>query len=150
MKINVDFIYPIGSVYISTQAINPGVLFGGKWEQTAKSRCIMGAGANVANTDNTWGSYAASSYNWVAGSRIGEPSHLLTQAEMPSHTHSSVYRHTGTDDSNFSGHIDNSVEANDTGTDRRKDQLTTGSAGGNTAHNNLPPIEVYYIWKRVS
>lgn len=30
MKINVDFIYPIGSVYISTQSTNPSVLFGGK------------------------------------------------------------------------------------------------------------------------
>lgn len=150
MKINVDFIYPIGSIYITTQAINPGILFGGKWEQTCKSRCLMGAGSNVANTDNSWGSYAAGGYNFTVGSRVGEISHLLTQAEMPAHTHSSAYRHTGTDDSNFSGHIANSVEANDTGTDNRKDQLTTGSAGGDTAHNNLPPSEVYYIWKRVS
>lgn len=150
MKINIDFIYPIGSIYISTESINPSVLFGGKWEQTCKSRCLMGAGSNIANTDNSWGSYTASSYNCVAGSRFGEPSHLLTQAEMPSHSHSSVYRHIGTDDSNFSGHIENSVEANDTGTDKRKDQLTTGSTGGGTAHNNMPPVEVYYIWKRVS
>lgn len=150
MKINVDFIYPIGSVYITTQAINPGILFGGKWEQTCKSRCLMGAGSNVANTDNSWGSYVAGGYNFTVGSRVGEISHLLVQAEIPAHTHSSCYRHTGTDDSNFSGHIDNSVEANDTGTDKRKDQLTTGSTGGGTAHNNLPPVEVYYIWKRVS
>ena len=150
MKINVDFIYPIGSVYITTQSINPSVLFGGKWEQTCKSRCIMGAGSNISNTDDSWGSYAASSYNFVSGSRIGESSHLLTQGEMPSHSHSSVYRHIGTDDSNFSGHIANSVEANDTGTDKRKDQLTTGSTGGGSAHNNIPPVEVYYIWKRVS
>ena len=150
MKINVDFIYPIGSVYITTQAINPGILFGGKWEQTCKSRCLMGAGSNIANTDDSWGSYAAAGYNFTVGSRVGEISHLLTQAEMPAHTHSSAYRHIGTDDSNFSGHIDNSVEANDTGTDKRKDQLTTGSTGGGTAHNNLPPVEVYYIWKRVS
>lgn len=150
MKINVDFMYPIGSVYISTQSTNPSVLFGGTWEQTSKSRCIMGAGSNIANTDNRWGEMPVGSYLFSAGVRVGEVTHRLLEAEMPAHTHSSCYRHIGTDDSNFSGHIDNSVEANDTGTDRRKDQLTTGSTGGNTAHNNLPPVEVYYIWKRVS
>lgn len=148
MKINVDFIYPIGSVYISTQSTNPSVLFGGNWEQTSKSRCVMGAGSNVANTDDSWGSYTAGGYNFTVGSRVGEISHLLTQAEMPAHTHSSVKRNTGTDDSNFSGHVANAVEGNDT--DTTKDTLNTGSAGGSTAHNNLPPAEVYYIWKRVS
>lgn len=148
MKINVDFIYPIGSIYITTQAINPRILFGGKWEQTCKSRCLMGAGSNVANTDNSWGSYAAGGYNFTVGSRVGEISHLLTEAEMPAHTHSSVKRNTGIDDQNFSGHVANACEANDT--DTNKDILTTGSKGGSTAHNNLPPVEVYYIWKRVS
>ena len=150
MKINVDFIYPIGSVYISTESTNPSVLFGGTWQQTAKSRAIVGAGSNIANTRTTYGVYAAGTLDLQAGELIGEPWVTLDISEIPGHTHSSCYRHTGTDDSNFSGHIANSVEANDTGTDNRKDQLTTGSTGGGNAHNNMMPAEVYYIWKRVS
>lgn len=148
MKINVDFIYPIGSVYISTESTNPGVLFGGTWQQTAKSRAIVGAGSNIANTRTTYGVYAAGTLNLQAGELIGEPWVTLDISEIPAHTHSSVKRNTGTDDSNFSGHVANACEANDT--DTTKDTLTTGSAGGGNAHNNIMPAEVYYIWKRVS
>lgn len=95
MKINVDFIYPIGSVYISTQAINPGVLFGGTWVQTCKSRALAGAGSNIANTNSNYGTYAAGTLNLQAGELLGEISHKLTVAEMPSHKHPIPYRTSG-------------------------------------------------------
>ena len=51
MKINVDFIYPIGSIYISTESINPSFFFCGSWVLTFKSRALAGAGSYIANTN---------------------------------------------------------------------------------------------------
>ncbi len=33
MLINTDFIYPIGSVYMSVNSVDPSILFGGTWER---------------------------------------------------------------------------------------------------------------------
>ena len=53
--------------------------------------------------------------------------------------------YTGTDDKNFSGHLPNGIEANDS------DELSvryTNSEGNNKYHNNIPPVFAIYIWKR--
>ena len=43
--------YPVGSIYQSTDAASPAVLFGGTWEQIAENRVLMGAsGAHAAAT----------------------------------------------------------------------------------------------------
>jgi hypothetical protein len=33
-NINVDIIYPVGSIYLSVNGVDPHYLFGGQWEQT--------------------------------------------------------------------------------------------------------------------
>lgn len=151
MKINVDFIYPIGSVYISTQSTNPSVLFGGKWVQTAKSRAIVGAGSNIANTDTTYGTLAAGSLNLTAGELMGEPTHTLSVNEMPAHKHTLWF--TGTSSDVGTPHYHNFGEGIAFGINNqrkygRNDMID--DAGGGQGHNNIMPIEVYYIWKRVS
>ena len=46
-----DAIYPIGSIYISTNNTNPGSFFKGVWESVGSGRCLMGVDANhAANT----------------------------------------------------------------------------------------------------
>lgn len=45
MQINVDLIYPIGSIYMTTSTVSPAVLFGGTWERI-KGRCIVGVDEN--------------------------------------------------------------------------------------------------------
>lgn len=143
MKINVDFIYPIGSVYITTQAINPSILFGGVWKQTAKSRAIVGAGANIANTNTVYGPLAAGALNFSAGELIGEPTHTLSINEIPSHGHGLKWDKEGGTGSGNGTLMKNS----DSGAAYT---YYTTNAGGGQAHNNIMPIEVYYIWKRVS
>lgn len=142
MKINVDFIYPIGSIYISTESINPSVLFGGTWVQTCKSRALAGAGSNIANTNSSYGAYAAGTLNLQAGELLGEISHKLTVAEMPSHKHPIPYR--------TAGGGQGSTWYTDPGTADGSSDSKAVAVGGNGAHNNIMPIEVYYIWKRVS
>ena len=133
---------------MSVNKVNPSNLFGGEWEAISQGRCLMGAGVVETNTDNWCGTTNAGDWTAYAGLMGGEVFHTLTTTQIPAHTHSSVIRYTGTDDNNFSGHLANGVEANDTSTS--KDTLTTGSTGGSGSHNNLPPYLVVYMWKRVS
>lgn len=42
VKINVDLMYPVGSIYLSTNSTNPSQLFGGTWEQWGKGRVPVG------------------------------------------------------------------------------------------------------------
>lgn len=151
MKINVDFIYPIGSVYITTQPVNPSVLFGGEWVQTCKSRCLVGAGSNIANTDTTYGTLDAGSLNLTAGVLLGVPTVTLQTSQIPAHEHAISWP-SGTADIRYES---NSISGSHSitigglgGTALVVPKAT--STGGGAAHSNMPPAEVYYIWKRVS
>lgn len=82
-NINFDKIYPVGSIYMSVNSINPSELFGGTWEQL-KDRFLLGAGDTYS-----------------AGSTAGEAAHTLTVDEIPTHTH--TYRYTNPPTSNTGG-----------------------------------------------
>lgn len=62
-------IYPIGSIYLSVNSVDPSTLFGGTWEKI-KDRFLLSSGDTYSN-----------------GSIGGEASHTLTINEMPSHKH---------------------------------------------------------------
>lgn len=68
--LNMDDIYPVGSVYLSVNNVNPATLFGGTWELIAGGRCLIGA-----------------SKTYPLGSTGGEAEHALLETEMPSHKH---------------------------------------------------------------
>ena len=115
--------HPVGSIYISVDATNPSLLFGGTWQQIT-GRFLLAAGSG-----------------YTAGSTGGEATHKLTVAEMPAHTHSAYYRAFPT-----SGATDtNAFVVFNTGT-----RSNTGSAGSGAAHNNMPPYLTVYIWKRTA
>lgn len=50
MKINIDMIYPIGSIYMTISTVSPAILFGGTWERI-KGRCIVGVDENDTDFD---------------------------------------------------------------------------------------------------
>ena len=118
----VDFIYPVGSIYMSVSNTNPGILFGGTWAQI-KDTFLLSAGDT-----------------YTAGTTGGEASHTLTVAEMPSHDHSTEAAYV----SAGSGTITKSWLAWGAGTG--KVQYT----GGDGAHNNMPPYLVVYVWQRTA
>ncbi len=68
--LNMDDIYPVGSVYLSVNNVNPATLFGGTWKLIADGRCLIGA-----------------SKTYPLGSTGGEAEHALLETEMPSHKH---------------------------------------------------------------
>ena len=115
-------IYPVGSIYISTKAINPSKLFGGTWMQI-QDRFLLGAGSK-----------------YKAGATGGESEHTLTIDEIPEHYHEyntlsidlgSGYTSGGTYE------ITSSIGATD-------------NTGGGKSHNNMPPFVVVYMWTRLS
>ncbi len=145
----VDLVYPVGSVYISTAATDPALLFGGGW-QAIEDRFLLAAGNE----------YAALS----AG---GESSHTLTVSELPSHRHTITVEGDG----QHSHYIENYAVVNaggsgvmeswgsGSGTSRSiytdaGGYHTHGAAasytGGGEAFDLLPPYLAVYMWKRIS
>ncbi len=78
-----DDVYPIGSIYMSVNAINPGNLFGGKWEQI-QNRFLLAAGTSY-NNGTTGGSATHTPSGTLSGGAVGN--HTLTVSEIPAHTH---------------------------------------------------------------
>lgn len=133
-----ELIYPVGSIYLSTNATNPATIFGGEWTQI-KDRFLLAAGDG----------YAAGSYG-------GEATHVLTESEMPSHWHSIYQQHSSGD--NSLGLWDSYVKSSYQVFDQKYDSSQnikayaygTKPTGGNAAHNNMPPYLAVYMWQRVS
>jgi hypothetical protein len=95
------------------------------------------------------GAFAASGTVNVNGtttttSVAGEDQHLLTTAEIPSHTHSMTWDSQDTAGGNQLKTLYLGPDAN-VPNDITKN---TGSTGGDTAHNNLPPFYGVYFIKR--
>lgn len=132
MNINVDLIYPIGSIYMTTSTVSPAVLFGGTWERI-KGRCIVGVDENDT------------SFNAVSKTG-GEKTHKLTIAEMPSHTHDcETYGNGGV--STKGGGLWGVIGADGRGKNQYPSIYKTG---GGQAHNNLQPYYTAYVWRRTA
>ena len=65
-----DLVYPVGSVYIAFNDINPSTLFGGTWERIQNAFL-----------------WAVGSDGQDLGLRGGEAEHTLTRNEIPNHDH---------------------------------------------------------------
>lgn len=123
-----DYIYPVGSIYISYSHVNPGTMFGGTWTR-------------MVNTF-LWGCDADGDIG-VTG---GEKTHTLTTNEMPSHTHGAVY----------SGNVPEGTAKNlpwlSTGTLGTGDKIGYAqiATGGGAGHNNMPPYTQVAIWRRTA
>lgn len=117
----IDSIYPVGSIYMSTNSTSPSILFGGTWKALNEGRVLIGANST-----------------YPVNSTGGEFEHTLTVEEMPSHTHTLYYR-SGYSRSGGSGAI----------FDGWSDELRqTISSGGSQPHNNMQPYLAVYMWER--
>ena len=133
-----DKIYPIGSIYMSVNNTNPHDLFGGTWEQL-KDRFLLGCGTKENGTIG------------------GEENHTLNANEMPWHKH---YYMASTSWGSGEGYPQITFPdwswRCQPGQDfiqisSQQTHLGEGStvAGGNQAHNNMPPYLAVYMWKRI-
>lgn len=119
--------YPVGSIYLSTSSTKPGSLFGGTWEQI-KDVFLLSAGDTYS-----------------AGLTGGEATHTLTVEEMPAHAHD--LRDLGINWS--SGPFQYLAQFTNEGSPKGR-AMTTYDTGGGKSHNNMPPYQVVYMWKRIA
>lgn len=150
----VDMIYPIGSVYITVNNINPQTYLGGKWERWANGQVIVGVDENDS---------AFNGVNKTGGSKT----ETLTVSQMPSHSHGNaggtgaVSSIIGQKNSGANGIVGwNNYEtygelasgsgnyAKTPGEISINTSHEHSSIGGGEAHNNLQPYITAYIWKR--
>ncbi len=122
-------VYPVGSIYTSVNTTNPGTLFGGTWERI-KGRFLLSA-------DDT---------TYKINATGGEATHVLTVNEMPSHNHGITINIQHNADGEYvnSESLLSDIQVGG----KRRYYDVTDLAGGDQAHNNMPPYLVVYMWKR--
>ena len=125
-------VYPVGSIFTTVTAYANSAavvnaIGGGTWVAFGAGRVLVGLDANQTEFD-------------TVSEEGGAKTHALSIAELPAHTHSFTYANRG---DAFGGSYAMSVT---TGGLTR----TTSSQGSGTAHNNLQPYIVVYMWKRTA
>lgn len=139
-----DAIYPVGSIYMSVNNINPNTFIGGTWERWGNGRVPVGV-------DTTQGEF--DKVEFVGGEKY----HTLTIDEIPSHSHYGlrwgspagmpfVYTYVpgGTEVFDLGSNV-NPTNANYESTNH----LVTELAGGSQGHSILQPYITCYMWKRI-
>lgn len=167
-------LYPVGSIYMNVNNVEPSAIFGGTWEK-------MPAGRMLVN----------SSEDFVLGQIGGEKEHRLTEDELASHSHD-VNNINGdtTSTAKLIGKFSSTIRPNGDITDvpykdgfgivsRESEYGIHAKDGGNSSpgrnyvidashnhtinlninmlpsgknqpHNNMPPYIVVNMWKRIS
>lgn len=148
-----NLIYPVGAIYMSVNATNPGTLFGGTW-QRIENRFLISAGSSYA-----------------AGSTGGSATRTLAIGNMPAHNH-------GNPTTNLVGQAWNMVGQDSNGPGTSNSGIITGAGdakhaypsstkfttgrdgiqinanhqhatqGSGQAFSIMPPYLAVYVWKR--
>lgn len=141
----IDRVYPIGSIYMSVNSVDPTYFIGGTWERI-QDKFLLASGST-----------------YTAGNTGGASTVALTKAQMPRHNHTQAqHRHaehgkwssaSGSD----SGYM---YSSNRTVSTQYTEYATptinhTGGTGTTNAdangspHENMPPYLAVYMWKRI-
>ena len=116
--------FPVGFIYLAATSTSPGTTFGGTWAALSSGYFLRPAGT-------------------FSGTG-GEATHKLTTNEMPSHTHGIWY------DSSES-YITKGATFSVYGWNRKGwGGKYMDATGGSAAHNNLPPYQNVYGWRRTA
>ena len=165
-----DFVHPVGSIYMTMDSQNPSTLFGGTWVRWGEGRVPVGVSAN----DSDFGTVEQIG---------GEKEHPLTENEMPSHRHVGQYTYSNTytdylhpaptspiiqvEQGTREVEVQYNVIKNDVSTvaihskgsggvkdiyysDKVTSTYGVADDGGNIPHNNLQPYITCYMWKRTA
>lgn len=131
--------YPVGAIYMSTNATDPGTLFGGTWTQI-QGRFLLAADDSHA-----------------AGSTGGEAAHTLEEDELPNIQGLVNATFSGATEGLFTSasgafsldNEKNASNANSAPSHSRYADLKM-EFGGGQPHNNMPPYLSVYVWQRTA
>lgn len=161
---NMLTIYPVGSIYLSVNPDDPGLVFGGTWERI-KDRFLLAAG-DTYTAGNLGG---AATHNHYASASVA--GHVLTTNEIPAHKHGiagGAVAPTGSDGipigwteqgatvtggndvskiTSATGVLDLELEMQNTGGGQAHTHSATVAVG---TQSSMPPYLVVYVWKRVA
>ena len=134
--VDLSAVYPVGAVFLTVtnyadSAAVVAAIGGTTWVRFGEGRMMVG----YSTTDSDFGTVEETG---------GSKTHTLTVDEIPSHTHKldpTKYTDTAGGGSNPSLYGD----GDNVGT-----EWSTTATGGGSAHNNLPPYIVTYMWKRTA
>lgn len=168
-----EMVYPIGSIYISTNNVSPQNFLGGTWVRFANGQVLVG----VNESENSFSSVLKTG---------GSKEQTLTVDQLPSHTHAanphfhsaSPHRHGfsyiqfdnpnyfNRDLTNYADQAYIPCSKKTDGSDMSKtisafteyssSLETTGTTvsikatGGSQPHNNLQPYITVYMWRRTA
>ena len=119
-------LYPVGSIYMSTEKTSPASMFGGTWEQI-KDKFLLSAGDTYS-----------------AGSTGGEASHMLAPTEM-ARIRLLASAQPGND---YGMILSSSIWTKGDGSSYTIVDMAKGFE--QTAFSLMPPYLAVYCWKRIS
>lgn len=126
-------IYPVGTIYTTVVATNPGTIFGGTWVEFGAGRVLVGRSSGETEFD-------------TVEKTGGAKTVTLSTAQIPAHQH--------TVGDALWGQIEGygQVTVGSTSNDNKADIVsgTSSWTGGGGAHNNIQPYIVVYFFKRTA
>tara|TARA_B100000212_G_scaffold77193_1_gene54713 strand:+ start:60 stop:1517 length:1458 start_codon:yes stop_codon:yes gene_type:complete len=146
-----SMIYPVGSIYINAGvSTSPATLMGfGTWSRYGEGKVLVSQSSSDTEFD-------------TLGETGGAKTHTLTEAQLPAHRHF-LFRNVsvpniGDTTSSLSAahHYDNGSESyrirksSSTNAFLEPDITLSGQTGSGSAHNNLQPYIVVYMWRRTA
>lgn len=131
-------------LWTGTIAINPGTVYGGKWEPMPAGYTLISQGK---------GSDQFGSFEYVAGQKYGERKHQLTTDELPKISGSVSYLlrwNSGKAQSGVLKAAEGTSRFPSAATENISNSTISIEFGKDTPHENLPPCIAAYGWKRTA
>lgn len=154
-------LYPVGSIYMSVNNVNPSTYFGGTWVAWGSGRVPVGVNANDSNFNTVEKTGGAATVT-LTTDQIASHSHgkgTLANNNTGAHTHDIQNQKSawGTSGSNrvlidaTSGYTAvTNKKTTSAGGHAHTISGSTAAAGGGKAHTNLQPYITCYMWKRTA